>query len=96
MPIQIARRLLKPFTDDQEMIAHIEELFYAGRNIRDFGTDWMELNRNILRVERMFQYEHRWSCFCRKAEGCHTNDVTRLRKRQDIASAFNIDDITVS
>jgi magnesium transporter len=49
----LADLLLKSFSGYQDMIADMEELLYQGRPAEDFMTRWMELKRDILRVERI-------------------------------------------
>lgn len=46
-------RVLKAFTDYQEMIADMEELLYADKSAGDFMTSWLELKRDIIRLERI-------------------------------------------
>ena len=49
----LSDQLLKSFSGYQDMIAEMEELLYQGRSSDDFMTHWMELKRDILRVERI-------------------------------------------
>jgi magnesium transporter len=46
-------QVLKSFVQYQEMIAEMEELLYQDRSADDFMTHWMELKRDVLRVERI-------------------------------------------
>lgn len=45
--------VLKSFSHYPDIIADMEELLYQDRSAEDFMTHWMELKRDILRVERI-------------------------------------------
>ncbi|MGB5965904.1 MAG: CorA family divalent cation transporter [Sulfurimonadaceae bacterium] len=46
-------QVLKSFTGYQDTIEEMEELLYEDRSAKDFMTNWLDLKRDILRVERI-------------------------------------------
>ncbi len=49
----IMDNLLKSFTGYQDMVADMEERLYEDRQGNDFMTNWLDLKRDILRIERI-------------------------------------------
>lgn len=53
---KIVDRLLKAFERYRETIADIEEDLYENKNIGSFMNKWLELKRDILRIERVLMH----------------------------------------
>jgi magnesium transporter len=49
----VVDRLLKAFSKYKDLIADMEEFLYLDKNRGNFMTQWMDLKRDILRIERV-------------------------------------------
>jgi len=49
----VVDRLLKAFSKYKDLIADMEEFLYLDKNTGSFMTQWMDLKRDILRIERV-------------------------------------------
>lgn len=50
---KVADKLLKSFVQYQDMVVDMEELLYADKTPKEFMHTWMNLKRDILRIERV-------------------------------------------
>jgi magnesium transporter len=50
---KILDQLLNSFSEYRDNIVDMEELLYENRNISDFMTQWLDLKRDLLRIEKV-------------------------------------------